>query len=135
MKTLVVDDDFINRLILQENLKDYGDVHIAVNGEEAVAAVRLALRENSNYNLICLDIMMPEMDGHTALNNIRDLEEEHGILHGDGATIIMTTALDDRDNFRGAFKGKCDYYLVKPIDAERLRGFLRQADLIQYPSL
>ena len=44
MKTLIVDDDFTNRLILQESLQEYGPVHIAVNGVEAVEAISLCAR-------------------------------------------------------------------------------------------
>ena len=75
MKSLIVEDDFTSRLLLQEYLKVYGIPHIAVNGREAVEAVRLALEARDHYNLICLDIMMPEMDGQQALREIRALEE------------------------------------------------------------
>ena len=67
MKTLIVEDDFTSRLLLQEILKRYGAVHIAVNGREAVDAVRAAAESDESYDLICLDIMMPEMDGYQAL--------------------------------------------------------------------
>mgnify|MGYP000957131206 CR=1 FL=1 len=63
MKALVVDDDFSNRLLLQRFLSELGEVNIAVDGEEAVEAVRLALATREPYQLICLDILMPQMDG------------------------------------------------------------------------
>ena len=130
MKTLIVDDDFTNRMILQASLKNYGDVHIAVNGVEAVEATRMAIENGDNYNLICLDIMMPEMDGHSALRKIRELEEKHGILLENGATVVMTTALSDPANLFNAFREQCDSYLVKPIDVRKLIDYLRQAKLI-----
>ena len=74
MKTLIVEDDFTSRVVMQKILKDQGPVHIAVNGKEAVEAARLAVETNDPYNLICLDIMMPEMDGHQALKQIRMVE-------------------------------------------------------------
>jgi PAS domain-containing protein len=49
----------------------YGECHIAVNGREAVAAFQAALKSGQRYNLVCVDIMMPEMDGQTALKQIR----------------------------------------------------------------
>lgn len=130
MKALVVDDDFTNRMILQESLRSYGDIHVAADGREAVAAARYALDSGEPYNLICLDIMMPSMNGHEALRAIREMEEEHGFLVGDGATVVMTTALDDPASFRTALKGQCDYYLVKPIDMEKLTDCMRTANLI-----
>ena len=89
MKTLIVDDDFTNRLLLQELLRPHGQSHVAVNGREAVDAVGVALEAKEPYDLICLDIMMPEMDGQEALGKIRALEEKHRLKVGiKGAKII-----------------------------------------------
>ena len=94
MKFLIAEDDFTSSLLLQGLLKPYGTSDIAANGKEAVEAVRAALKARKYYDLICLDIMMPEMDGQTALKEIRDLEVASGILITDCAKVIMTTALD-----------------------------------------
>ena len=75
MRTLVVEDDFTSRLLLQSFLAKYGDCHIAVNGKEAITAFRTANQEGNKYDLICMDIMMPEMDGQAAITQIRDLEQ------------------------------------------------------------
>lgn len=130
MKALIVEDDFTSRLLLQELLKSYGPTHLAVNGQEAVEAFRLALEEGRPYELICLDIMMPEMDGQTALNKIRQLEESKNIFSTDGAKIIMTTSLDDPKNIIAAFSGLCDAYLVKPIEKAKLLERLQELRLI-----
>jgi two-component system chemotaxis response regulator CheY len=130
MKTLIVEDDFTSRLLMQELLKNYGPSHIAVDGREAIEAVRLSLQANEPYDLICLDIMMPTMDGHQALKEIRALEEVRGIFSSDGAKIIMTTALDDIQNKINAFSNLCDGYLTKPIDKEQLLDELRSLELI-----
>jgi two-component system chemotaxis response regulator CheY len=130
MKTLIVEDDFASRLLLQEILKRYGPIHIAVNGREAVSAVRAALDAGEPYDLICLDIMMPEMDGQEALEQIRGIEEGRGILSTRGAKILMTTALDHMKSVIQAFHGLCDAYLFKPIDKARLVEQLREFRLI-----
>jgi len=130
MKTLIVEDDFTSRLLLQELLKSYGPSHVAVNGKEAVEAVRLALEAGEPYDLICLDIMMPEMDGQAALRNIRAQEEAREIISSSGAKIVMTTALADRGNVIEAAKNHCDGFLVKPIQKERLINELRKLKLI-----
>lgn len=130
MKTLIVEDDFTSRLLMQEFLKSYGPSHIAVNGREAVAAVRQALTTGEPYQLISLDIMMPEMDGQTALKEIRALEAAQGIYSSHGAKIVMTTALGDMKNVTAAFAGLADGYLTKPIDKTKLIAILHQLALI-----
>lgn len=130
MKTLIVEDDFTGRLVLQELLKEYGPCHVAVNGKEAVEAVRVSLEADDPYDLICLDIMMPEMDGQQALQEIRDLETARGILSSEGANIVMMTALGDIKNVQAAYKSLCDGYLTKPIQKTRLQEELRTLGLM-----
>jgi two-component system, chemotaxis family, chemotaxis protein CheY len=133
MKALIVEDDFTSRLLLQELLKPYGVTHIAVNGREAVEATRAAIDAGEPYSLICLDIMMPEMDGQEALKAIRGLEDAHGVVPGQGTKIVMTTALSDFRNRSDAYFHLCDAYLTKPIRQEQLRDELRSLGLIPTP--
>jgi two-component system chemotaxis response regulator CheY len=130
MKTLIVEDDFTSRLLLLELLKGYGPSHVAVNGLEAVEAVRTALKTGEPYDLICLDIMMPEMDGQEALQEIRRLEQKAGIAAANFAKIIMTTALADKANVIKAASRGCNYFLVKPIEKAKLQDELRKLKLI-----
>jgi two-component system, chemotaxis family, chemotaxis protein CheY len=130
MRTLIVEDDFTSRLLLQTFLSKYGECHVAVNGNEAIAAFRLAREKGEHYDLICMDIMMPEMDGQTAVRQIRALEEGEGTLSTSGAKIIMTTALDDVKNVVQSFQSLCDAYLFKPIDAAKLLGHMRDFHLV-----
>jgi two-component system, chemotaxis family, chemotaxis protein CheY len=125
MKTLVVEDDFTGRLILQEMLSGFGPVHIAVNGMEAVAAFKKAAAAGEPYDLVCLDIMMPEMDGHTALREIRAFEETLGVVGPAAAKVFMTSALSDSKNVFSAFREQCEAYLVKPIDRQKLLAQLK----------
>ncbi len=131
MKTLIVEDDFTSRLLLQELLKSYGPFHIAVNGKEAVEAARTALEASEPYDFICLDIMMPEMNGQEALRRIRADEELRGIWSTDGAKIVMTTALDDLKNVSVSYQNLCDGYLTKPIQKAKLLEELRKLKLIE----
>jgi two-component system chemotaxis response regulator CheY len=129
VKTLIVEDDFSSRLMLQEMLQDYGPVHIAANGKEAVCAAKAAMDGGRPYDLICMDILMPEMDGTQALRQIRTLEESRGISLADGAKVFMITGLNSSKDVMRAFSGSCDAYLLKPIDMRRIKEHLRQFGL------
>lgn len=120
MKILVVEDDFTSRLLLQKLLAPYGEVHIAINGREALAAFQMAQSERTPYALICLDIVMPDMDGQMVLREIRGLEEAAGIARKDGVKIIMTTVVQDPLTIMSAFTHQCEAYLVKPLDKGKL---------------
>jgi len=130
MRTLIVEDDFTSRLLLQSFLSKYGECHIAVNGREAVAAFGAAQESGHGYDLICMDVMMPEMDGQTAVREIRALEEARGTLSMNGVKIVMTTALDDVKNVIQSYKAMCDAYMVKPIDTGKLLGHIRELHLV-----
>ena len=130
MRTLIVEDDFTSRLLLQSLLSRYGECHIAVNGREAVDAFRRAWESGQPYDLICMDIMMPEMDGQSAVREIRACEKGQGTLSATGVKIIMTTALDDVKNVVESFKLLCDAYVFKPIDTGSLLDHLRFLRLI-----
>lgn len=80
--------------------------------------------------MICLDIMMPEMDGHQALKEIRALEEGTGVVSPHGAKIVMTTAVDDMKSVFAAYSGLCDGYLTKPIRKPKLLEELHKLGLI-----
>ena len=131
MKTLIVEDDFISRLLIQKILAPYGETHIAVNGKEAVEAFKVSREEQKPYDLICLDIMMPEMDGHDVLKKIRGFEQERN-MGTSQVKIVMTTGLSDSKNVITAFKSQCDGYLTKPIEKRKLLEQLHNLGLLKY---
>ncbi|MGD1071865.1 MAG: response regulator [Bryobacteraceae bacterium] len=131
MRVLLVEDDFASRLILQSFLSRHGECHLALNGREAVEACRLALEQGQMYHLICMDIMMPEMDGREAVRQVRALEEAQGIVSIARTKIIMTTAVDDLKQVIRCFEEFCDAYLMKPINLANLLRQMKRYRLIQ----
>ena len=130
MKCLIVEDDFTARKLLQHYLRNHADSDIAVDGDEAVEAFRQGIAEDEPYDLICLDIMMPRMNGHEALKAIRQIEAEHGISGLDGVKVIMTTALGDSKNVMGSFREGCEAYIVKPVQKEKLFKEIEKLGLV-----
>jgi two-component system chemotaxis response regulator CheY len=131
MKTLVVEDDFVSRLVLQKMLIPFGNCNVAVNGKEAVEAFILAQSESEPYDLICLDIMMPEMDGREALKAIRQKEIDLNILPQNETKIVMVTALDTpKEVIDAYYQGGCTSYLVKPINKDKIMNVLNELHLI-----
>ena len=131
MKILIVDDDFVCRKVLDKFLSEYGECDIAVNGKEALEAFKLSFESKEPYDLICLDIMMPEMNGQELLKKIREFENENAVLSLDATKVIMTTALDDHENIKMAFREQCEAYIVKPVVKEQLIQKLRELELVK----
>ena len=64
MKILIVEDDFASRKFMMDYMSKYGECDGTVDGSEAVEAFMMAREDDEPYDLVCLDIMMPSMDGY-----------------------------------------------------------------------
>ena len=131
MKILLAEDDFASRKFMTRFLSKYGECDVTVDGMEAVEAFKMALESNEGYELICLDIMMPLLDGYQALSLIREIELKRGLPEDKRAKVIMTTALNERRNVTKAFQLGCTAYAGKPIDQEKFENVLRKLELIE----
>jgi len=129
MKILIVEDDYSSQQLLLRYLKHRGETVIAEDGEQALAAFREAQADGRPFDLICLDIMLPQLDGQAVLKQVRSLEEERGIWGLAGCKIIMLTALRDADNVMRAFRSQCEVYLPKPVSKEMLDREIRTLGL------
>ncbi len=130
MKILIAEDDFASRRYILKFLSRYGECDVTVDGLEAVDAFLMEMDDNGGYDLVCLDVMMPELDGYQVLKAIRDIEREKGIKEDEGVKVIMTTALNEGKNVTKAFDLGCDAYVGKPIDQEKFKSVLEKMGLI-----
>jgi two-component system chemotaxis response regulator CheY len=130
MKILITDDNYASRRLLKAFLKDYGECFFATNGIEAVQAFKQALNEKEPFHLVCMDIMMPEMDGMEALREIRSLENAANIATANQVKVIMTTALDSRKDIIESFNEGCEGYLIKPVEEVQINKVLKQLGLL-----
>ncbi len=130
MKILIAEDDYVSRKFLLKFLSQYGDCDVTVDGMEAIEVFLMALEDKQYYDLICLDIMMPEVDGIKALKTIRKLELERLIPEDKKSKIIMTTALNSTDEVLDSFDSGSEAYAVKPIDTDKLIDVMSKLGLI-----
>ena len=130
MKSLLAEDDFVTRKFMVNFLSKYGECDVTVDGMEAVDAFMMALEDEEPYDLVCLDIMMPVMDGYQALVAIRKLEKDKNIPEEKAVKVIMTTALNEERNVKMAFELGCTIYSGKPINQDRFEQALKKLELI-----
>lgn len=130
MRILIAEDDFASRKFMMRFLSQYGECDVTVDGGEAIEAFTMALESGEGYDLVCIDIMMPVIDGFQALKQIREIEKEYRIPEEKAAKIIMTTALSEGKNVTKAFELGCTAYAGKPIDVDKFKNELRKLDLI-----
>jgi class 3 adenylate cyclase len=111
---LVVDDNFLNRTLLATNLSDQGySVETASNGKIALAM----LRQNS-YDVVLLDLLMPEMDGYQVLETMHSDPDLHFI------PVIVISSLDEMDSVIRCIEMGATDYLTKPFDPVLLKARL-----------
>ncbi len=131
MKALVVEDDITSRMVLAKILSEYFECDTAENGLEGLEMFKKALKKQQPYRLVLMDIMMPVMDGQSALKSIRELEKEMNVAIGEETKAIMTTALSDTKNVTKAFfQGQADAYISKPISKTNVMEALKEVKLL-----
>lgn len=130
MKILIAEDDLTSRLFMKKYLSQYGECQVAVNGVEAIDRALEAMESGNAFDLICMDIMMPKVDGIKALKMIRQAEQSKNTDVGKTSKVIMTTALNDKNTVAEAYASGCEAYAWKPIEIEKFNDLLRELELI-----
>lgn len=132
MKILIAEDAPVSQHLLKDFLKPYDDCQVVGDGQAAIDAFRGNLEtDGRRYDLVCLDIMMPRLNGQEALLQIRELEKEQGISEIGQVKVIMITALDDSENIMNALvKGGCQGYLTKPVTRAQVQQQLTELGLL-----
>ena len=128
MRVLIAEDDMISRKIMLKMLETRGECDFALNGIEAVDAVYLSMKEKRPYDLICLDIMLPKIDGLSVLKSIRDLERQMGT---ETAIVIIITALETEKVVKEAFDIGANAYATKPIDKSKFLEVLSKFKMVE----
>ncbi len=124
-QVLIVDDNEINRDMLARRLhrRDF-QITMAINGREALDLVR-----RSPYDLILLDIMMPEIDGYTVLKFLKEDPRLKNI------SVIMISAIEEMDSVMKCMEIGADDYLTKPFDPDMLKAAINRCLANKLPPL
>jgi CheY-like chemotaxis protein/signal transduction histidine kinase len=119
-RVLVVEDDVRNVFALSSVLEPKGiSVVIARNGREALEVLSRSQHDGSRIDLVLMDIMMPEMDGLTAMREIRKRSEWKNL------PIIALTAKAMADDHDKSLAAGANDYIAKPLDVEKLLSLVR----------
>jgi two-component system chemotaxis response regulator CheY len=131
MKSLIVEDDLVSSQVVKRMISHYGQTDTAEHGGQAIELFRQALEAGTPYNLILMDIMMPEVDGLRSVLEIRKLEALLGVAAAGRVTVIMTTSLSDpRTVMKALYESDANSYLIKPISLKMLTDELNSFKLI-----
>ncbi|MDD4836959.1 MAG: response regulator, partial [Dethiosulfovibrio sp.] len=131
VKILVFEDDPVCATVLREIVRPIGDCHVAYDPCDGVGLFKKALEDKEPYDCVFMDIMMPKMDGHQALEEIRKEESKKDIWGLDSVKVVMVTALGDFETIKKSFRGQCDGYLVKPIRKKQVFQILKDLEILE----
>ncbi len=132
MKALVVDDEVVSRKKMVKILGKYGECQEAVNGKDAIEKFSVnAVDETEPFDVITLDISMPDMSGLDVLTKIRKIEAEQAIEKKDQVKILMVTAKSEKDTVRSSIKGGCNDYVIKPFNNQSIGIKLERVGLLK----
>lgn len=124
MKVLIVDDNKNNRMILNLLLEEYqihnSDIKFDISeAEDGILAIESV--EKSHYDLIFMDIMMPNMDGISATTAIRRIDKK--------SMIIAVSAIDDNERKKVILNSGAEDYISKPVNGDifnvRLHSYIK----------
>jgi two-component system chemotaxis response regulator CheY len=130
MKILIAEDDLISRRFIEKFMLNYGECDVTVDGIEAIEAFVSALDTGEPYDLICLDVMMPKVDGIKVLMIIRDLEKARGIEQSKSVKILITTALANTGFINNSIQSESEIYVGKPVSIIEMENAMKKLGVL-----
>ncbi|NOX88586.1 MAG: response regulator [Calditrichaeota bacterium] len=134
MRMLVTEDVELMQKLLRRFLEPYGEISFARGGHEAFRQFKDTVTTHKYFDLICLDIDIPEINGLDLLKNIRVAEKLFRVPLENRAKIVMVSSTNDANIVMKAIKLGCNGYIVKPFGKERIVSELKKLGLIKQSS-
>ncbi len=129
MKILIVDDEMVSRRKMEIILREYGECQSVENGNAAIRAFTEAIDAGNPFDLITLDISLPDMNGTSVLAVVRELEQGNACIEGHRVEVLMVTAHGDKDLVMTSIAAGCDDYIVKPFSLDTITQKLEKVGL------
>lgn len=130
LRILISEDDADSRMFISKLMTNYGICDLAVDGIEAIEAFIMALDLGKPYDLICLDVIMPKVDGIKAIKIIREIEQLRHIYDSERVKIIITTALGKTNYVMSAFETGLVAYISKPFEQKNIETAIKMLGLL-----
>lgn len=124
---LIVDDNMVNRSLLEHLLSDYGRCILAEDGHQALSTFEALHAKGEPVDVIFMDVMMPNMSGLQALEQLRKWEMDHGVEKG--VDVVMVSALKESEDIQVCLDAGARHYLVKPYKEHTVFKLLSQLGL------
>lgn len=131
IKALIVEDVFLIQRLLENILGPYAQCIGVANGVDAVNAYTSHYFNGEPFDLVCLDIFLPGMDGIEVLQSIRDFEGEINLEDKERTKIVMVTSMANHNMMKKAHQIGCNGYITKPFSKDEILSTLLTLGLIR----
>jgi two-component system chemotaxis response regulator CheY len=118
-RTLIVEDDPVSRRFLEEYLDDVSECSSVDTGAAAIASFEAAFTD-APFDLVCLDVFLPDFSGREVLRKMRAIEQANNVSTDSTTAILMTTSAGGIKDVLKAMNLGCDGYVTKPYTKEQL---------------
>ncbi len=129
MRILIADDSYTIRDAMADILMAYGRCDFAPNGEIAVLLFEDALKSGISYDLVTMDIEMPNISGQQAVNKIRAIEKSMKVSGDKAVKILMLTSRDELAMVSASYYEGCNGYINKPPTPEKIKEALNSLEI------
>ena len=130
MKILLVDDELVSRKKLKKILEGLGECVAVESGPAALKEFNNAWENLAPFDLITLDVSMPEMDGTEVLYEVREIEKAKKVPQEKLVKILMVTSHSDKGTVFTCIQAQCNDYILKPFQKEMVLKKIEKLGLI-----
>lgn len=128
MKSLIIDDEFVSLMKLSSILSNYGECVHATHGKQSIDLFNKALKMNAPFNLVVIDIYLPDILGTKLLSYLNTKERKANVQP---SIKIIITAKSSLKNVKEATKNHCNAFILKPIKKDNFLKKLIDLDLVE----